>query len=105
MVVFVLTNAPQRLRGLLARYCLEVRAGFFVGRLDGRLRRRLWAAVEAGATPKTSAVVAWSRPTAQGYALRSLGPTARQIVRYDGLFLVADGPAQKGHPSVEEEAP
>lgn len=93
MVVYSLTNAPQRLRGLLSRYCLEVRPGLFVGRLDQRLRLKLWAAITETATAKTSAVMAWSRPTAQGYAFRSLGPQARRPVRYDGLWLIDTTPA------------
>lgn len=92
MVVFSLTSAPPRVRGLLSRYCLEVRAGLFVGRLDKRMRLKLWAAVRQGATPKTSAVMAWARPTAQGFALRALGPNARQITRMDGLYLVVQPP-------------
>ena len=90
MVVFSLTSAPQRVRGMLSRYCLEVRPGLFVGRLDGRMRQKLWAIIEETATAHTSAVMAWSRPTAQGYAFRSLGTAARQPVRYDGLWLVAE---------------
>ncbi len=91
MTVFSLTNAPQRVRGLLSRYCLEVRAGLFVGRLDRRLRLRLWRAVEETATKKTSAVLAWRTPDAQGYCFKSFGPGTRQPVRYDGLWLVAEG--------------
>jgi CRISPR-associated protein Cas2 len=96
MVVFSLTNAPQRVRGLISRYCLEVRAGLFVGRLDKRMRLKLWAAVEETATARTSAVMCWARPTAQGYAFKSLGPGARQPVRYDGLWLVAEQAEKKG---------
>ena len=89
MVIYSLTNAPQKTRGLLARYCLEIRSGLFVGRLDKRMRLKLWAVVEEQATAKTSAVMAWSRPTAQGYAFKSLGPRARRTIEYDGLWLVA----------------
>jgi CRISPR-associated protein Cas2 len=96
MVVYSITNAPQRTRGLLSRYCLEVRPGLFVGRLDKRMRLKLWAAVLDHATERTSAVMAWSRPTAQGYAFRSHGPSARRPVRYDGLWLVEEKPNKKG---------
>lgn len=90
MVIYSLTNAPQRTRGLLSRYCLEVRPGLFIGRLDKRMRLKLWGAVLDTATERTSAVMAWSRPTAQGYAFRSHGPNARRPVRYDGLWLVEE---------------
>lgn len=88
MVIYSVTNAPQRVRGLLSRYCLEVRPGLFVGRLDKRMRLKLWGAVAEAATEKTSAVMAWARPTAQGYAFRALGPQVRRPVRYDGLWLI-----------------
>ncbi len=101
MTVFSLTNAPQRVRGLLSRYCLEVRAGLFVGRLDKRLRLKLWQVVEETATKKTAAVLAWRTPDAQGYAFKSFGPGTRQPVRYDGLWLVAEE-QKKG--SAEESA-
>ncbi len=96
MVIFSLTNAPKRTRGLLSRYCLEIRPGLFVGRLDQRMRLKLWQAVLDDATARTSAVMAWSRPTAQGYAFRSHGPATRRPVRYDGLWLVEQPPADAG---------
>src|SRR5690606_32970382 len=92
MVVYSLTNAPQRTRGLLSRYCLEVRPGLFVGRLDKRMRLKLWYAVLEAAAARTSGVMAWSRPTAQGYAFKSFGPGARRPVRYDGLWLITEAP-------------
>src|SRR5690606_7291670 len=92
MIVFNVTNAPQRTRGLLSRYCLEVRPGLFVGRLDKRLRLKLWRAVLDNSTAHTSAVMAWSRPTAQGYAFRSYGRDVRRPVLYDGLWLIEEAP-------------
>ena len=99
MTMISLTQAPARTRGLLSRYCLEVRAGLFVGRLDKRMRQTLWAAIAEQATPKTSAVLAWSRPTAQGYAFKSFGPTSRRPVIVDGLWLVAEAPAGQTVPA------
>ncbi len=93
MVIFSLINAPKRTRGLLSRNCLEVRSGLFVGRLDTRMRLKLWQAVLDDATARTSAVMAWSRPTAQGYAFRCHGPATRRPVRYDGLWLVEQPPS------------
>lgn len=109
MTMISLTQAPARTRGLLSRYCLEVRAGLFVGRLDKRMRQTLWAVVAEQATGKTSAVMAWGRPTAQGYAFKSLGPTSRRPVIVDGLWLVAEAPAGQTVPaapsSSEPDAP
>jgi|GEM_PF-4048078 len=46
MVVIVLENVPNRLRGILSRWCLEVRAGLFVGRVDARMQEKLWEKID-----------------------------------------------------------
>ena len=88
MVVYTLDNAPQRLRGILSRYCLEIRAGLFVGRLDTRMREQLWEKIETLATAKTAAVMVWRTPTEQGYSFRQYGTGRREIVEIDGIWLV-----------------
>ena len=88
MVVIVLENAPNRLRGLLSRWCLEVRAGLFVGRLDARMREKLWEKIEDLMEMEGSAVMCWGQNGAQGYAFRTLGRNPRQPVERDGLWLV-----------------
>src|SRR5690606_23863345 len=47
MMVVVLNNAPPRLRGRLAAWLLEVRAGVYVGDYSARTRTRIWEQVEA----------------------------------------------------------
>jgi|SRR5690625_4957264 len=95
MVIYSLTSAPQRVRGLLSRYCIEIRSGLFIGRLDKRMRLKLWTAIEEAAKPNTTAVMAWSRPTDQGYAFKSIGPNARRPIEIDGVWVVAES---KGEP-------
>ena len=90
MTVYILENAPQRLRGMLARYCLEVRAGLFVGRLDARMRDLLWEKVVQLAREKTSGVMIWRTPTAQGYAFRMTGTGRRMPVEVDGIWLISE---------------
>ncbi len=88
MVVLSLENSPQRLRGILSRWCLEVRAGLFVGRLDARMRDLLWEKIADMATLKTKAVMIWREPTEQGYAFKTLGAGRREPVQIDGIWLV-----------------
>ena len=88
MVVYSMERAPQRLRGLLSRYCLEVRAGLFVGRLDARMRELLWEKVTDWATADLHAVMIWREPSEQGYAFRTLGKSRRVPVMVDGIWLV-----------------
>ena len=99
MVIYSLTSAPQRIRGLISRYCIEIRSGLFIGRLDKRMRLKLWAAIEEAAKPNTTAVMAWSRPSDQGYEFKSIGPNARRPIRIDGIWVVSEN---KGELAAEE---
>ena len=42
MMVIAVNNAPPRLRGRLAAWLLEIRAGVYVGRYSARVRGRIW---------------------------------------------------------------
>ena len=48
MLVIVLENAPPRLRGRLAVWLLEVRAGVYVGTYSRKLREHIWSQEESG---------------------------------------------------------
>jgi len=48
MLVIVVENAPPRLRGRLAVWLLEIRAGVYVGDYSARVRDYLWQQVEEG---------------------------------------------------------
>ena len=48
MLVIVLENAPDRLRGRLAIWLLEVRAGVYVGDVSKKVREMMWSQVLAG---------------------------------------------------------
>ena len=48
MLVIVVENVPPRLRGRLALWLLEVRAGVYVGDLSKRVREMIWFQVEEG---------------------------------------------------------
>ncbi|WP_293780146.1 type I-E CRISPR-associated endoribonuclease Cas2e [uncultured Aeromicrobium sp.] len=51
MIVVVLTVVPERLRGDLTRWLLEISPGVYVGVASARVRERLWARiVELSAT-------------------------------------------------------
>jgi CRISPR-associated protein Cas2 len=48
MLVIVLENAPPRLRGRVAIWLLEIRAGVYVGNYNRKIRDYLWQQVEEG---------------------------------------------------------
>jgi CRISPR-associated protein Cas2 len=90
MLVIVVENAPPRLRGRLAVWLLEVRAGVYVGNYGRRVREMIWgqvcAYIEDG-----NAVIAWAAPTDAGFAFDTCGANRRVPIDLDGLRLVAFG--------------
>ncbi len=91
MLVIVVENAPDRLRGRLACWLLQVRAGVYVGDVSRRVREMLWAQVEAG-IGGGNAVGAWSAANESGFEVATLGPNRRIPVDFDGLTLVSFTP-------------
>lgn len=87
MVVIVVENVPPRLRGRLACWLLEVRAGVYVGDVSRRVREMLWAQIE-GACDQGNAVMAWTSSNESGFELATLGANRRVPVDFDGLTLV-----------------
>ncbi len=94
MMVIVVESAPPRLRGRLAAWLLEIRAGVYVGDYSVRTRERIWEQVEAS-IETGDAVMVWRAPTDQGFAFRTTGRNRRVPVDFDGLTLVQFRP-EKG---------
>lgn len=93
MMVIVLNNAPPRLRGRLAAWLLEVRAGVYVGDYSARTRARIWEQVEAY-IEGGDAVMVWKAPTDQGFDFLTVGRNRRMPVDFDGLKLVSFYPRE-----------
>ena len=71
MMVIVVNNAPPRVRGRLAAWLLEIRAGVFVGDYSARTRDRIWEQVteyidEGDAVGRGAATRGPRRPRALG---------------------------------------
>ena len=62
MMVIVVNNVPPRLRGRLAVWLLEIRAGVYVGHYSARVRERIWEQVLDG-IGDGDAVICWAAPT------------------------------------------
>ena len=96
MMVVVVSNAPPRLRGRLAVWLLEIRAGVYVGNYSRRTREMIWeqviALIEDG-----DAVIAWSSPTDAGFEFETVGRNRRRPVDFEGLRLVAFDPPEGRH--------
>ena len=88
MLVIVLENAPPRLRGRLAIWLLEVRAGVYVGNYSTKVRDYIWQQVEVG-IEDGNAVMAWRTQNEAGFDFVTLGKNRRMPVELDGVKLVS----------------
>jgi CRISPR-associated protein Cas2 len=88
MLVIVLENAPPRLRGRLAIWLLEIRAGVYVGNYSRRLREHMWEQVEQG-IEDGNAVMAWRTNNEAGFDFLTLGENRRMPAEMDGAKLVS----------------
>lgn len=94
MLVTVVENAPPRLRGRLAVWLLEVRAGVYVGKVSRRVREMIWDQIEMG-IEDGNAVMAWTTNTESGFDFMTLGKNRRIPKEMDGIKLVSFLPEEK----------
>ncbi len=87
MLVVVTENAPPRLRGRLAVWLLEVRAGVYVGNVSRRVREMIWYQITELAD-EGNVVMAWATNTESGFDFITYGENRRMPVEFDGLRLV-----------------
>jgi CRISPR-associated protein Cas2 len=88
MLVIVLENAPDRLRGRLALWLLEVRAGVYVGDYSVKVRNMIVQNIRAG-LEDGNAVVLWSYPNEAGYDFITMGENRRIPKEMDGVKLIS----------------
>ncbi|PAU81666.1 type I-E CRISPR-associated endoribonuclease Cas2 [Halovibrio salipaludis] len=87
MLVVVTENVPPRLRGRLAVWLLEIRAGVYIGDVSKRIREMIWEQVNALAE-EGNVAMAWSSNHESGFEFQTYGENRRIPVDYDGLRLV-----------------
>lgn len=88
MIVVVTENVPPRLRGRLAVWLLEIRAGVYIGEVGRKIREMIWEQVTVLAE-EGNVVMAWATNTESGYDFQTYGDNRRVPVAYDGLRLVS----------------
>ncbi len=94
MLAIVLENAPPRLRGRLAVWLLEVRAGVYVGDYSVKVREMIWEQVQTG-LGDGNAVMVWNAQTESGFDFCTLGKNRRVPREMDGVKLVSFEPEVK----------
>lgn len=88
MLVIVVEAVPPRLRGRLAVWLLEIRAGAYVGKVSSRTREMLWLQVIEGAE-EGNALMVWSTNTEAGFDFLTYGKNRRLPLELDGVKLVS----------------
>ncbi|MBI4767323.1 MAG: type I-E CRISPR-associated endoribonuclease Cas2 [Deltaproteobacteria bacterium] len=88
MLAIVVENVPSRLRGRLAIWLLEVRAGVYVGNVSRRVREMIWTTVKSG-VEAGNAVMVWSTNTESGFDFLTWGANRREPIEMDGIKLVS----------------
>ena len=94
MLVIVTEAIPERLRGYLSRWMLEVRAGVFLADYSPRVRDMLVATMERNLEDGNT-VVAWSTNNESGFDFETYGPNRRIPIVLDGLKLVSFLPLEE----------
>lgn len=93
-IVVVTENVPPRLRGRMAIWLLEVRAGVYIGDVSKRTREMIWQQLSEGCEDG-NVVMAWASSHESGYEFQTLGRNRRLPVELDGLRLVAFHPLEQ----------
>jgi len=101
MLVIVVENVPPRLRGRLAVWLLEIRAGVYVGKYSRRTREMIWDHVQEG-IEDGNAIMAWSTNTESGFDFQTLGENRRIPKEMDGIRLVSFTPETVVQPAERE---
>jgi CRISPR-associated protein Cas2 len=97
MLVIVTETIPPRLRGRLAIWLLEVRAGVYVGDVSAKTRDMIWDTILAGAEDG-NVVMAWNTNNDSGFDFLTYGTNRRLPIELDGLKLVSFHPDTQGQP-------
>lgn len=93
MITVITEAVPPRLRGRLAVWLLEVRAGVYIGNVSRRVREMIWYQITELAD-NGNVVMAWSTNNESGYEFQTLGENRRKPIDVDGLRLVRFSPVE-----------
>lgn len=102
MLVVVTENVPPRLRGRLAVWLLEIRAGVYLGDVSKRIREMIWEQV-ALLAESGNVAMAWATNTESGFDFQTFGENRRVPIEYDGLRLVSFMPSNVSEDSLSNE--
>ena len=87
MVVIVIDNAPEKLRGELTRWLLETKPGVFVGKISASVREKLLEKV-CEDYKRTGALLLYSSDSEQGFRIEMCGDPKRSVIDIEGIQLI-----------------
>lgn len=91
MIVLVLENVPNSLRGEITRWLLEVKAGVFVGNVSALVRDKLWDKVRNRCNGGTGLMV-YNKHCEQGFGIEFWGISTRMVTEWEGIQLMTKHP-------------
>jgi CRISPR-associated protein Cas2 len=86
MIVITLTDVPNRLRGDLSKWLLEIDVGVFVGNPNARVRDELWERV-LSMVKNGRATLTYSTNNEQRFSFR-VHNSKFEVADFDGLQLI-----------------
>ena len=102
MLVIVTESIPDRLRGYLSRWLLEVRAGVFLGDYSQKVRAMLKKAIENN-IDTGNVVIAWTTNNESGFDFETIGINRRMPTELDGMKLVSFLPENSSLKEIEKD--
>jgi CRISPR-associated protein Cas2 len=92
LIVVRLERVPERIRGDLSLWLLEIDTGMFVGDVSPEVRDHLWQRIVRALPAGAGAVLVHPARTAQGFAVLVAGDPTREVVDAEGLTLIRRPP-------------
>jgi CRISPR-associated protein Cas2 len=74
-------------RGEMSRLAVELKSGVFVATINARIRDKLWEKIVS--KWRLNAIMIYSTNTEQLYGIRVNGDTEREVLDFDGIFLLS----------------
>ena len=102
MLVIVTEAVPDRLRGYLSRWLLQVRAGVFIGSYSQKVRSSILNTIKAN-IETGNVVIAWTTNNESGFDFDTIGENRRIPVELDGMKLVSFLPLDSPLTVLEKE--
>ena len=87
LTIIVTENVAPRLRGYLAIWMTEVRAGVYVANLSARRRDLLWTTAKESISDGNAVLISSTR-TESGFDMAFAGENRRIPIDFDGMRLV-----------------